>query len=227
MTAMINGGWVGQVGGATTSSALRWESPKIAPRVATSTVSPGMALAFSVMLAVATATTPASGGEISPRLISSAGISPYSVTTGAWTEVDTSHPDITDEVAPLLIEELRSEYKLSDSSIAEIFNVSRQTVYNWRTGKTATGYPERLGALAEALRQVKSEDVPYLQRVLFYPTSDGRLIQDTLSDKAWVQNGAAGLNGVVAELIGKAQQLRERDLKTIARLEKSGSSHSV
>ncbi len=227
MTTVTSGGWVGQVGGTTSSSALRWESPEIAPRVAASTVSPTMALAFSVMLAVATVATPASGGEISPRLISSAGISPYSVTAGAWTEVDTSRPDITDEVAPQLIEELRSEYKLSDSSIAEMFNVSRQTVYNWRTGKTATGYPERLGALTEALRQVRSEDVPYLQRVLFYPTSDGRLIQDTLSDKAWAQDGAAGINGVVAELIGKAQQLRERDLKTIARLEKSGGSNSV
>lgn len=227
MTTIISGEWVGRVGGATASSAPRWESPEIAPRVATSTVSPAMGLAFSVMLAVATVTTPASAGEISPRLISSAGISPYSVTTGAWTEVDTSQPGITDEVAPHLIEELRSEYKLSDSSIAEIFNVSRQTVYNWRTGKTVTGFPERLGALTDALRQVRPEDVPYLQRVLFYPTSDGRLIQDTLSDAAWAQDGAAGVNGVVAELIGKAQQLRERDLKTIARLEKSGGYHSV
>lgn len=227
MTTKSTGGWVGQVGGATASSTPRWESLEIAPRVATSTVNPAMAVAFSVMLAVATATTPASAGEISPRFISSAGISPYTVLTGAWTEVDANHPDITDEVAPHLIEELRSEYKLSDSSIAEIFNVSRQTVYNWRTGKTATGYPERLGALTEALRQVKSEDVPYLQRVLFYPTADGRLIQDTLSNQVWAQDGAAGVNGVVAELIGKAQQLRERDLKTIARLEKSGGSHSV
>lgn len=227
MTTIITGQWVGQAGGAPTASALRWESPEIAPRVATSTVSPAMALAFSAMLAVMTAATPTSGGEISPRLIGSAGISPYSLTGGEWTEVDTSRPDITDEVAPYLIEELRSEYKLSDSSIAEMFNVSRQTVYNWRTGKTATGFPERLGALTEALRQVRSEDVPYLQRVLFYPTSDGRLIQDTLSDKAWAQDGAAGVNGVVAELIGKAQQLRERDLKTIARLEKSGGYHSV
>lgn len=227
MTSTITGQWVSQAGGAPAPSARRWESLEIAPRVATSTANPAKALVFSVVLAVATATTPAGGGDISLRLISSAGISPYDVVTGAWTEIDASHPDITDEAVPHFIEELRSEYKLSDSSIAEIFNVSRQTVYNWRTGKTATGFPERVWALTDALRQVRSEDVPYLQRVLFYPTSDGRLIQDTLSDNAWTQDGAAGVDGVVAELIGKAQQLRDRDLKTIARLEKSGGSHSV
>ncbi|XRA80841.1 hypothetical protein RPN52_00070 [Pseudomonas putida] len=116
---------------------------------------------------------------------------------------------------------------MSDSSIAQIFNVSRQTVYNWRTGKTATGFPERLAALTEALRQVNAEEAQYLHRVLFYPTADGRLIQDALSDEAWNRNGAKGVYGMVAELAGKAQQLRDRDLKTIARLEKSGGSNLV
>lgn len=226
MTASMAGQWVDQRGTAISSS-VTWESPEIAPRVATSTVSPLLALTFVALLAVTGSTATPNGAEHYPLLIGSVGTSFHNVIPGAWTQVDTAHSDITDEVAPYVIEELRSEYKLSDSTIAEMFNVSRQTVYNWRTGKTATGLPDRLGALTEALRQVRPEDAPYLQRVLFYPTADGRLIQDALSDEAWDRDGASGVIGVVAELAGKAQQLRERDLKTIARLDRPGGPQSV
>jgi hypothetical protein len=226
MTTAMNGQWVDSSGTATPQSSI-WQNPEIAPRVGTTTVNPLLAIAFTAMLAVSTAVNVGNTPLPYPQLIGSAGISLHGVQAGAWTEVDTSQGAVTEEVAPVLIEELRSDFRLSDSSIAQIFNVSRQTVYNWRTGKTATGFPERLAALTEALRQVKTEDAQYLHRVLFYPTTDGRLIQDALSDEAWGREGAAGVYGMVAELAGKAQQLRDRDLKTIARLEKSGGSNLV
>lgn len=225
MTTSMNGQWVDQ-GGAIRSLGV-WESPEVPPREATSTVSPMLALAFTAMLAVSYAANASNGGDVHSRLIGSVGVSFHEVAAGAWSQVDTSQLALTDEVAPHLIEELRSDYRLSDSSIAQLFSVSRQTVYNWRTGKTATGLPERLGALTEALRQVNPDDTPYLQRVLFYPTADGRLIQDSLSDEAWEKDGPAGVIEMVVELATKAQQLRERDLKTIARLDRAGGSTSV
>lgn len=227
MTTAMNGQWIDPTGAAVSRSST-WENPEIAPRVGSTTANPVSAIAFTAMLAVSVVVAPGTASLPYPQLIGSAGMSFHGVHAGAWTEVDTSQDaNVTEDVAPALIEELRSDFKLSDSSIAQIFNVSRQTVYNWRTGKTATGFPERLAALTEALRQVNAEEAQYLHRVLFYPTADGRLIQDALSDEAWNRNGAKGVYGMVAELAGKAQQLRDRDLKTIARLEKSGGSNLV
>ena len=205
MTTAMNGQWIDPTGAAVSRSST-WENPEIAPRVGSTTANPVLAIAFTAMLAVSVVVAPGTASLPYPQLIGSAGMSFHGVHAGAWTEVDTSQDaNVTEDVAPALIEELRSDFKLSDSSIAQIFNVSRQTVYNWRTGKTATGFPERLAALTEALRQVNAEEAQYLHRVLFYPTADGRLIQDALSDEAWNRNGAKGVYGMVAELeIGRA-----------------------
>lgn len=199
-----------------------WMRPDQNPRTATSTANPLLAMPLAALMAavpVQDVSLETYQAHIRPITGGSAHLAPQQT---RWVQVNTT--DVIDEnVTPALIEQFRKKFGLSDNSIAEIFGVSRQTIYNWRTKKTVADTPDRVRALAESLAEISSRDVSYIQRVLFYPTSDGRLIQDVLSDDGWRKGGEKAVRELVIELAGKAQQLRERDEKTIARLEKSDS----
>ena len=199
-----------------------WMQPEQNPRTASSTANPLLAMPLAALMAVVPfqdVNLDVLQAHIRPITGAGAQLVPQQT---RWVQVNTT--DVIDEnVTPALIEQFRKKFGLSDNSIAEIFGVSRQTIYNWRTKKTVADNPDRVRALAESLAEISFRDVSYIQRVLFYPTSDGRLIQDVLSDDGWMKGGEKAVRELVLELAGKAQQLRERDEKTIARLEKSDS----
>ncbi|GLH47065.1 helix-turn-helix domain-containing protein [Pseudomonas lactis] len=195
----------------------RWERPEYNSRNAVSSVSawlPHLATALVAMV-------PSGALELKQ-----ADILPISSTThylvnharSVWTVVSEDAAEA--DVVPALIESFRKNFGLSDNSISELFGVSRQTVYNWRMKKTVADAPERIKALANVLAEVNIEDVPYLKRSLFYPTNDGRLMQDVLSESNWKNLGPQDVRKVTLELAEKAAQLRLRDRKTISRLER-------
>ncbi|MBB3105171.1 helix-turn-helix domain-containing protein [Azomonas macrocytogenes] len=196
-----------------------WEKPEQNHKAANSTASPWL---IQPLMAALIAVLPISAGaqqvDLSVLPVSSGHIKKRDSVI-VWTPVNKEKDIAEPEIISGLIENLRKGFGLSDSSLAEIFGVSRQTIYNWRTKKTLTDHPERISALADSLANVSKEDAPYLRRTLFYPSHEGCLLQDVLSDEGWISKGAEGVHNLVAELAQKAAQLRARDEKTISRLE--------
>lgn len=203
-----------------------WVRPELNPRTATSTSNPLLAMPLAALMAAAPLQDIGYDVQqariVEARPISSGASAQLVSPRMQWVQVHTN--DVVDEnVTPTLIDQFRKKFGLSDNSLGEIFGVSRQTIYNWRTKKTVADNPDRVRALAESLAEISSRDISYIQRALFYPTADGRLIQDVLSDEGWVAGGEKAVRELILELAGKAQQLRERDEKTIARLEKTNA----
>lgn len=209
-----------------TPNPCMWTRPELNPRTATSTSNPILAMPLAALMAVLPLQDldyDAQARVIEAKPISSGASAQLAPQRMWWVQVQAS--DVVDvNVTPTLIDQFRKKFGLSDNSLGEIFGVSRQTIHNWRTKKTVADNPERVRALAESLAEIRSQDISYIKRALFYPTADGRLIQDVLSDEGWTAGGEKAVRELVIELAGKAQQLRERDQKTIARLDKSGSA---
>ena len=201
-----------------------WVQPGANPRTAASSGNPLLAVPLAALIAVA----PIHASFDLTHTIQLAPISSTIVHLNlpqrTWVPAQANSEISFANVTPTLIDGIRSNFGFSDNSLGEIFGVSRQTIYNWRTKKTVADNPERLRAFAESLGEVALTDMPYMKRVLFYPTADGRLIQDVLSDDGWATGGEKAVHQLIHELAAKAQQLRERDQKTIARLERSESA---
>ncbi|NWB45057.1 helix-turn-helix domain-containing protein [Pseudomonas gingeri] len=220
MNLQIDSGWTSDWGGDAVLPAS-WEKPEQNPRNATSTINPRLVMPLAALMVTCPATEatqavceravlPVSSGQGAPRRLRFAN----------WIAVAPSPVTIPD-LTPSLVEGLRNRFGFSDNSLGEIFGVSRQTVYNWRSKKTTADSPERIRALAESLSRIDDSDAPYIQRAIFYPSADGRLIQDVLTDDGWAAGGQEAVDALVQELAAKAQQLSVRDQKTLARLNKS------
>ncbi|WP_273829456.1 helix-turn-helix domain-containing protein [Pseudomonas sp. SBT1-2] len=199
----------------------QWERPERNSRNATSSVSTWLPqLATALVAIIPNGTLELKQADVLP--ISSTTQHLVNPTRSLWIAVSEEADEV--DVVPALIERFRKNFGLSDNSISELFGVSRQTIYNWRTKKTVADAPERIKALANVLSEINAEDVPYLKRSLFYPTNDGLLMQDVLSESNWKNLGPQDVRRVTLELAEKAAQLRLRDRKTISRLEKFNPS---
>lgn len=204
-----------------------WVDSEPNPRASTSTTSPLAMLSFAAMLAFAPLAHAGNVGRASPEvdLIGSGGLLGMPLKAGAWVPVDSLEGEAANvEAVPALIDGFRKNFNFSDNALGTIFGVSRQTIYNWRTRKTTADNPDRIRVFADCLAELEEIDRAYMQRVLFYPSSSGRLVQDIFMDEGWEQHGEDGLRSLIGELAAKAKQLRDRDARTLARLEKYSSN---
>lgn len=177
----------------------------------------GAAIAFVAALFLAS--PPAAGSNsIIVRAVAS---TPAQLGYRNWAQATDDCAVGLDDVSPW-VEALRNQFQLSDSVLAKLFQVKRQTVHNWRTGRNRPECPERVRALADALAEVDEKDSAYLGRVLFFPLESGELLEDFLSEEGWSKYGASGVRQAVSAIVPKAAQLRLRDERTLAALDKKG-----
>lgn len=197
-----------------------WEKPEQNPRSASTTVNPSLVTPLAALASAINLRRESSDASLLPI---SSGFRMIRHLRADWVEVSVQAAQMPD-VTPSLIEGLRSRFGFSDNALGELFGVSRQTVYNWRSKKTSADNPDRIRALAEILSAMSAEDAPYMQRAIFYPSADGRLIQDVLSDDGWAEGGYSAVEAFIGELATKVEQLKARDQRTIARLNHSSQS---
>ncbi len=98
---------------------------------------------------------------------------------------------------------LRSALPVSVTTLADIFGVSRQTIYDWQNGATAAQlYQEKLRDLMRGTNALAESGIAISGHMLKRPISNGRSLLD-----AW-RSGVAGMEAVseLAKLV-----LRERE----------------
>ncbi len=185
-------------------------------------------LMFCALLSYATIamTQPVSNGVSS--VISSTSLARIQERHETWSPVDIfdDHPlepqqDLTQaDLVSQTVTRLRDDFDFPDGFIAELFSVTRQTVYNWRNQKSFPDHSQRVTELFSVLDSYETSVRPYLRRVLSYPTLDNRMLSDVLTVEGWKEENLAGIRQICDELVARAGVLQAEDARLMAIIER-------
>ncbi len=106
------------------------------------------------------------------------------------------------------LERVREVFSPGMSNLAEIFGVSRQTIYNWLNGESPrVEYITKLQDLADAADMITDAGIPLTPRLLKRPVAGGKSLFTTARDGGSIQAVAQQLIALIQHELEQRKQM--------------------